>query len=268
MAGVTNAPGPGQDRRPTLRQDRWWLPRCSPSSAWSRGSPTRPSGCSCRTGTGSARYHYLTPFYSPCVSDGLHPGGRRVRHVPARRVVAAVRGADAAVPAAVPADLLLLPQGVLPRRSGCRRRRARSPSRTEVHRRDALPLIMQNLHRYFFYAAAVISLINTYDAIAGLPRPGRLLRHRARHRDPLDQRDRAVDLHGVLPLLPARHRRPAQPLLQAPGPLPALDLGLQAQHPAHAAGLDHARHPGVTDFYVMCGRRRLDHRPPLHQLTD
>jgi hypothetical protein len=27
------------------------------------------------------------------------------------------------------------------------------------------PLILQNAHRYFFYAAAVISLINTYDAI-------------------------------------------------------------------------------------------------------
>src|SRR6185295_15001373 len=27
------------------------------------------------------------------------------------------------------------------------------------------PLIVQNLHRYFFYAAVLISLINTYDAI-------------------------------------------------------------------------------------------------------
>ncbi len=30
------------------------------------------------------------------------------------------------------------------------------------------PLIMQNLHRYFFYIAAIISLINTYDAIYAL----------------------------------------------------------------------------------------------------
>ncbi|ESV57279.1 putative succinate dehydrogenase membrane anchor subunit [Mycobacteroides abscessus MAB_082312_2258] len=28
-----------------------------------------------------------------------------------------------------------------------------------------LPLIMQNIHRYFFYAAAIISVVNTYDAI-------------------------------------------------------------------------------------------------------
>ena len=28
-----------------------------------------------------------------------------------------------------------------------------------------LPLIIQNSHRYFFYVAVVISVINTYDAI-------------------------------------------------------------------------------------------------------
>ena len=32
------------------------------------------------------------------------------------------------------------------------------------------PLIFQNLHRYFFYAAVLISLINTWDAILRLPR--------------------------------------------------------------------------------------------------
>ena len=39
-------------------------------------------------------------------------------------------------------------------------------------------------------------------------------------------------LHAVVPLLPPRRRRPAAALLQAPGPLPAVDLGLEAQRAA------------------------------------
>lgn len=34
-----------------------------------------------------------------------------------------------------------------------------------------LPLIVQNTHRYFFYIAVVVSLINTYDAIAAFHSP-------------------------------------------------------------------------------------------------
>ena len=34
-----------------------------------------------------------------------------------------------------------------------------------------LPLIMQNVHRYFFYVAVIISLINTYDAIIAFQSP-------------------------------------------------------------------------------------------------
>ena len=33
------------------------------------------------------------------------------------------------------------------------------------------PLLGQNLHRYFFYAAAVISLINTWDAVLAFRSP-------------------------------------------------------------------------------------------------
>lgn len=34
-----------------------------------------------------------------------------------------------------------------------------------------LPLIIQNTHRYFFYIAAIISVINTYDAIKAFHSP-------------------------------------------------------------------------------------------------
>src|SRR5690349_9282141 len=71
--------------------------------------------------------------------ERVHAGGGGVRAVPAGVADPAVRGDDAAVPAAVPPDLLLLPQGVLPGvldvAAGLRRRRAA----LVVQRRDPLP---------------------------------------------------------------------------------------------------------------------------------
>ena len=53
----------------------------------------------------------------------------------------------------------------------------------EPHRRytgeTRFPLLGQNLHRYFFYAAVIISVINTYDAIARVREGRRQLRPRA-----------------------------------------------------------------------------------------
>ena len=46
-----------------------------------------------------------------------------------------------------------------------RRRTARHPPETRF------PLVLQNLHRYFFYIAAIISLINTWDAIKAMHSP-------------------------------------------------------------------------------------------------
>ena len=95
------------------------------------------------------------------------------------------------------------------------------------------PLIFQNVHRYAFYAAGIISLINTWDAIRAFHSPERV-RLRAGQHHPGRQRGDALGVHVVLPLLPAHRRRPAQALLQAPGALPVLDLRVQAEHPAHA----------------------------------
>jgi len=66
----------------------------------------------------------------------------------------------------VPADLLLLPRGPTTGRCGSPQRRAqlRSPTRNTTGE-TRFPLIVQNTHRYFFYIAGIISVINTYDAI-------------------------------------------------------------------------------------------------------
>jgi hypothetical protein len=112
------------------------------------------------------RYHYLSPFSSPCVSASCPSGARDFGtwfgHFPPF----------------VPLALLVLPF-LLGFRLTCYYYRkayyrafwASPPACAvaEPHKKYSgetkFPLIFQNLHRYFFGAAVVISLINTYDAI-------------------------------------------------------------------------------------------------------
>ena len=104
------------------------------------------------------------------------------------------------------------------------------------------PLIAQNVHRYFWYAAAVRRRSCSPTTWCRRSTAGRELRLRPRVADPAGQRDLYLGLHAGLPLVPAHHRRPAEALLQAPGPVLGLDLGLLAERAAHAVRLDLAGH--------------------------
>ena len=75
-------------------------------------------------------YHYLTPFYSPCVSNGCDGDAVEFGRFLPDIADLPVRRADAAVPAAVPAHLLLLPARPTTARSGSRRRPARCRTAT------------------------------------------------------------------------------------------------------------------------------------------
>lgn len=111
-------------------------------------------------------YHYLSPFSSPCVSSSCNPAA-----------------ADFGVwfgdfPPFLPLGIIVLPF-LLGFRLTCYYYRkayyrsfALSPAACAVpepHARATgetrFPLIFQNAHRYFFYAAVVVSLVNTYDAV-------------------------------------------------------------------------------------------------------
>jgi hypothetical protein len=113
-------------------------------------------------------YHYLTPFYSPCVSTACEPGSAHIgRFLPDFPLI--------------PFAALSLPF-LLGFRLTCyyyRRAYYRSfwlsPPACAVpdgHKTYAgetrFPLLLQNSHRYFFYAAAIISVINAYDATLAL----------------------------------------------------------------------------------------------------
>jgi hypothetical protein len=112
------------------------------------------------------QYHYLTPFYSPCISGECVPGS------------SSLGTWFPAVPPIVPYALVSLPFVLGFRLSCYYYRRAyyrafwQAPPACAVREPHAsytgetrFPLIMQNLHRYFFYLVLLISALNTYDVI-------------------------------------------------------------------------------------------------------
>ncbi len=112
------------------------------------------------------QYHYLTPFYSPCVSGECVPGSSALGHW------------WPAIPPIIPYAAVAL-IFVLGFRTTCYYyRRAyyrafwRSPAACAVREPHAkytgetrIPLILQNLHRYFFYIALAFNVILTADAV-------------------------------------------------------------------------------------------------------
>ena len=156
----------------TLRRDVWWWP----SLLTDLGLAAFVIYATTRAFWGSAyfvpQYRYLTPFYSPCVSASCAPGASHLGvwfgHFPAW----------------IPLAVISLPFLLVFRLTCYYYRKAyyrsvwQSPpgcAVAEPHSRytgeTRLPLIIQNAHRYFFYVAAVISLINTYDAIMAFHSP-------------------------------------------------------------------------------------------------
>jgi len=159
-------PGRARVEQSTLRTDRWWVPPLltfTLLSAWVIYAMVRTMS---QRAYFVDRYDYLSPFSSPCVTASCHPGSRDLGtwfgHFPPF----------------LPYALLVLPF-LLGFRLTCyyyRRAYYRSfwlspPACAVPEPRGAysgerrFPLILQNAHRYFFYAAVVVSILNTYDAV-------------------------------------------------------------------------------------------------------
>ena len=151
----------------TLRTARWWLAPLVTAvglGAWVAYATVRVFLQKWYFSQGPG-YHYLTPFYSPCISTGCDPDAAEVgRFIPASRLI--------------PFAALTLPFLLLFRLTCYYYRKAYyrafwlSPPACAVpdgHKtysgETRFPLVVQNLHRYFFYAAVLISVVNTWDAI-------------------------------------------------------------------------------------------------------
>ncbi|AZG43804.1 hypothetical protein [Gordonia insulae] len=160
------SPGRARILARTLRVDRWWLSPLLTVLGLSAFIIYATVRSFVRSAYWVADYHYLTPFYSPCLSESCVPGSSHFG-TPFPEL-----------PMWIPLGFVVLPF-LLGFRVTCYYYRKAyyrsfwfSPPAcavAEPHRRytgeTRLPLIIQNAHRYFFYAAVIVSLINTYDAI-------------------------------------------------------------------------------------------------------
>ena len=213
-------------------------------------------------------YNYLTPLYSPCISVDCVPGSAHFGAIlpslpfwlPLPIIVFPIllgfRATCYYYRKAVYRSLLLSPPGCAVREP---HRGYRGESR--------FPLIVMNSHRYFFYAASILLLINTYDAVLAFFPASPAVSASA---------SGSIILVANVALLWAytlschscRHiaRRPAQALLPAPGPLPAVVRAVADERPAHAVRVDLAGQRDADRRVRHGGRGRLDHRPAVLQL--
>jgi len=166
LAQGVGAPGRARIVVRTLREDRWWLQPLVTFvcfTAWLIYGLVRAAT---QSHYFVADYGYLTPFASPCLSTSCEPGASHFG-TPFGNW-----------PALIPFAVLTLPFLLLFRLTCYYYRKAYyrsfwlSPPAcavAEPHRsysgETKFPLIVQNAHRYFFYAAVIVSLINTYDVL-------------------------------------------------------------------------------------------------------
>jgi hypothetical protein len=172
MQAGTAAPGRASIEARTLRTDAWWRAPVITVvllSGWVLYALIRTAS---QRAFWVADDHYLSPFSSPCVSTNCPSDARDFGtwfgHFPSF----------------IPLALITLPF-LLGFRLTCyyyRRTYYRafwlSPPACGVAEPHAkytgetrFPLIVQNLHRYFFLAAGVISVINTWDVIRAFEGP-------------------------------------------------------------------------------------------------
>ena len=164
-AGVFS-PGRARIAARTLRSDRWWLSPLLTVLGLSAFVVYATVRSFVRSADWVADYHYLTPFYSPCLSDSCVPGSSHFG-TPFPEL-----------PMWIPLGFVVLPFLLGFRLTCYYYRKAyyrsfwQSPPAcavAEPHRgytgETRLPLILQNAHRYFFYVALIVTVINTYDAI-------------------------------------------------------------------------------------------------------
>jgi hypothetical protein len=172
MATGVFSPGRAKIAEKTLRTDRWWLAPLLTFVflvAWITYATVRVFMQKYYWAGANPEQeflHYLTPFYSPCISTGCEPSE------------ASLFGQFLPDLWFLPYAALTLPILLLFRLTCYYYRKAYyrafwlSPPACAVAEPHAkytgetrFPLLGQNLHRYFFYAAAAISLINTVDAL-------------------------------------------------------------------------------------------------------
>ncbi|MDV6014503.1 hypothetical protein [Haloechinothrix sp. LS1_15] len=167
MSTDTGIHAPSRARLPvsSLRTDRWWVPQVLTIVGLSIFVIYATTRIFLQRDYWVAEYNYLTPFYSPCMSVACVEGSAHFgRFLPDHSLIP-----YAAI--SMPILLLFRLTCYYYRKAYYRSFWLAPPACAvpEPHERytgeTRFPLILQNLHRYFFYFAAAIVVINTYDML-------------------------------------------------------------------------------------------------------
>lgn len=156
----------------THRTDRWWLPPVGLGIVLVVFVVYSTVRIFMRQYYWADDFHYLTPLYSPCISESCVPGSAHFGALLPE------------MPVFIPLPIIVFP--ILAgfrvtcyyyRKAGYRSLFFAPPacSVAEPHRKytgeTRLPLILMNAHRYFFFLATILLFINTYDAALALRGP-------------------------------------------------------------------------------------------------
>ncbi len=162
----TDFPGRARIGTRTLRTDRWWLQPLVTVTVLGLFIVYTGVRIFMRDYYWVDEYNYLTPLFSPCLSDSCVPGSAHLG-TPLPEL-----------PFFIPLPFLIFPI-LAGFRATCYYYRkayyrsfwlsppacAVAEPHTAYSGETRFPLIVQNAHRYFFYAASLLLLINTYDVI-------------------------------------------------------------------------------------------------------
>ena len=166
MATGVEGPSRAQVGVKTLRQDRWWLYPLQIGLILAFFVVYATVRIFMRDDYWAEEEHYLTPLYSPCISDSCVAGsshfGTPLPEMPVFIPIAVItfvvlagfRGTCYYYRKAGYRSFFLAP-------AACA-----VPEPHKSYSGEAkFPLVLLNYHRYFFYGALVFGLINVYDAV-------------------------------------------------------------------------------------------------------
>jgi hypothetical protein len=150
----------------TLRTDRWWRPPLVTGAVLVFFIVYATVRIFMNDYYWAPQYHYLTPVYSPCVSESCVPGSVHFFTILPEMpvfiqialitfvILAGFRGTCYYYRKAGYRSLFLAP-------AAC--------AVPEPHKKYAgesrFPLVLLNTHRYFFYGAVIFGLVNVYDGV-------------------------------------------------------------------------------------------------------
>jgi hypothetical protein len=174
MSGVFSPTRAKIDKR-TLRTDKWWLEPLLTFSVLISFVIYATFRAFENKYYFVKESHLISPFYSPCLSDSCDPGATIANFTPVSSTIFSFALSPALI-------ILIFPLGF---RMTCYYYRKAyyrsfwmSPpacSVAEPHKtytgETRQPLLLQNSHRYFFFAGLIFNVILTYDAILAFKNP-------------------------------------------------------------------------------------------------